>query len=42
MLYRLFRGVIKYIVYGNTFSSFGFGGVKGRQDQPGQNEGLHL
>ncbi len=23
MLYRLFRGVAKYIVYGNTFSSFG-------------------
>ncbi len=24
MLYRLFRGVAKYIVYGNTFSSFGW------------------
>ncbi len=23
MFYRLFRGVAKYIVYGNTFSSFG-------------------
>ncbi len=23
LLYRLFRGVAKYIVYGNTFSSFG-------------------
>ncbi len=23
MLYRLFRGVAKYIVYGNTCSSFG-------------------
>ncbi len=22
MFYRLFRGVAKYIVYGNTFSSF--------------------
>ncbi len=24
LLYRLFRGVAKYIVYGNTFSSFGW------------------
>ncbi len=24
MLYRLFRGVAKYIVYGNTSSSFGW------------------
>ncbi len=24
MLYRLFCGVAKYIVYGNTFSSFGW------------------
>ncbi len=24
MLYRLFRGVAKYIVYGNTCSSFGW------------------
>ncbi len=24
MFYRLFRGVAKYIVYGNTFSSFGW------------------
>ncbi len=23
LLYRLFRGIAKYIVYGNTFSSFG-------------------
>ncbi len=52
MLYRLFRGVAKYIVYGNTFSSFGWQrslqgttGVKGSQkqvenDQPGQNKEL--
>ncbi len=45
MFYRLFRDVVKYIVYGKTFSSFGFGGVKGRQkqvenDQPGQKEEL--
>ncbi len=33
MFYRLFRDVVKYIVYGNTFSSFGFGGVKGRPKQ---------
>ncbi len=24
MFYRLFRGVAKHIVYGNTFSSFGW------------------
>ncbi len=41
MFYHLFRGVAKYIVYGNTFSSFGWlrslhtppRGVKGRQNQ---------
>ncbi len=50
MFYRLFRGVAKYIVCGNTFSSFSVTaificrpprGVKGRQnDQPGQNQEL--
>ncbi len=50
MFYRLFRGVEKYIVYGNTFSSFEWlrslyaappRGVKRRQnDRPGQNEEL--
>ncbi len=50
MFYRLFRGVAKYIVYGNTFSSFEWTaifirrpprGVKERQnDQPGQNQEL--
>ncbi len=50
MFYHLFRGVAKYIVYGNTFSSFSLSdcdlytphpprGVKGRQnDQPGHKE----
>ncbi len=51
MFYRLFSGVAKYIVYGNTFSSFEWlrslyaahhtRGVKERQnDQPGQNQEL--
>ncbi len=50
MFYRLYRGVAKYIVYGNTFSSLSdcdlytpptHGGVKERQnDQPGQNQEL--
>ncbi len=52
MLYRLFRGVAKYIVYGNTCSSFGWlrslhatTGREGRQnqvenDQLGQNQEL--
>ncbi len=51
MFYRLFRGVTKYIVYGNTLSSFSLidcdlytpptTGCDGRQnDQPGQNEEL--
>ncbi len=52
MFYRLFRGAAKYIVYGNTFSSFSLsdcdlytspttGDVKRRQnDQPGQNKEL--
>ncbi len=52
MFYRLFRGVAKYIVYGNTFSSFSLSdcdlytlptprSVKERQnDQPGHNQEL--
>ncbi len=43
MLYFLFHGVAKYIVYGNTFSSFGWLRSLQKQvenDQPGQNEEL--
>ncbi len=48
LLYRLFRGVAKYIVYAHTFSSFGWlrslhaeaGGSEQEHDQPGQNEEL--
>ncbi len=53
MFYRLFRGVAKYIVYGNTFSSFGWlrslhatmgceGGTEAGGERPELNEGLHL
>ncbi len=53
MFYRLFRGVAKYIVYGNTFSSFGWlrslHATTGREaeteaggERPELNEGLHL
>ncbi len=53
MFYRLFRGVAKYIVYGNTFSSFvwlrSLHATTGREgeteaggEQPELNEGLHL
>ncbi len=49
MFYRLYRGVAKYIVYGDTFIIWVTAifirrpsrGVKGRQnDQPGQNQEL--
>ncbi len=51
IFYRLYRGVAKYIVSGNTFSSFSLSdcnlyttptkGVKERQnEQPGQNDEL--
>ncbi len=53
MFYRLFRGVAKYIVYGNTFSSFrwlrSLHATMGREgetepggERPELNEGLHL
>ncbi len=53
MFYRLFHGVAKYIVYGNTFSSFGWlrslhatTGREGKTEPGGErpelNEGLHL
>ncbi len=38
MLYRLFRGVAKYIFYGNTFLSFGWQrslqSTTGREGEP--------
>ncbi len=51
MYYRLFRGVAKYIVYGNTFSSFEWlrslyaahhGAWRRDRTQPGQNQELVL
>ncbi len=47
MFYHVFHGVAKYIVYGNTFSSFEwlqslYAAHQVENDQPGQNKELVL